>query len=347
MSIETCGQVDDGPSFSLTGFLDVFYAHDFQLPNQGSRYDFLFNHNRHNELNLNFGYVKGELIGNRYRANLTLQVGTFVLDNYADEPRFLRNLYEAYAGIRLSKDQKLWLDVGIFESHIGFEYAESAKNPTLTRSLVAEHSPYFLAGTRLVFQPSAKWELQAVVANGWQRIQRVEGNSLPSFGTQVYHELNEKWALNWSTLIGTDDPDETRRMRYYNNLYAVLSVSDKWQVTAGFDIGTQQRAKGSSVYEAWWVATAIARYQISEKWATAVRGEYFLDGNNVLIETFFKNGFAVSGGSLNIDFNPNPHLICRLEGRLMLDSRENNFWARDGFMHTSTMLIGSVAVRMF
>ncbi|MCA1752120.1 MAG: porin [Cryomorphaceae bacterium] len=325
------------------GYLDVFYAFDFDHPGTDARQPFLFNHNRHNEFNLNLGYIKAEVLHHRYRANLTLQTGTYAADNYAEEPAELRNIFEAYAGLRLSANQDLWLDVGVFESHIGFEYAESIKNPTLTRSLVAEHSPYFLAGARLHWQPSDRWEFLAVAANGWQRIQRVEGNSLLSFGTMVHYTHSENLKLNWSTLIGTDDPDTSRRMRYYNSVYADIAFGEKWSLIAGFDIGAEQKAKGSERYSAFYTPTLIVRHAFDRKWAVAVRGEYYNDPDGVIIATGTENGFDNAGFSLNVDYQPLQGVICRVEGR-MFNSRDAIFQTADEALNYNAFIVASIAV---
>jgi hypothetical protein len=57
------------PTLNISGFLDVFYVYDFNQPQGTERQPFLFNHNRHNEFNLNIGFVKLGLEHSKYRAN--------------------------------------------------------------------------------------------------------------------------------------------------------------------------------------------------------------------------------------------------------------------------------------
>jgi hypothetical protein len=104
---------------------------------------FYFNHNRHNEFNLNLGFVKLGLEHSKYRANLALQTGTYSNDNYSAEPGLLKNIFEANVGLSLNKKNNLWIDAGVFASHIGFESAISTDNLTMTRSLLAENSLIF------------------------------------------------------------------------------------------------------------------------------------------------------------------------------------------------------------
>ncbi|MGE0568812.1 MAG: outer membrane beta-barrel protein [Bacteroidia bacterium] len=116
------------PKVNLCGFVDVFYVYDFSQPPGASRQPFLFNHNRHNEFNLNLGFIKISTQHQKYRANIALQCGTYANDNYTSEPGLLKNIFEANAGISLNKKNNLWLDAGIFASHIGFESTISLEN---------------------------------------------------------------------------------------------------------------------------------------------------------------------------------------------------------------------------
>lgn len=82
-------QENDGwkqaPKVSGMIFMDVFYTYDFNQPQSTLRQPFLYNHNRHNELNLNLSLVKLEIENPKYRANVALQTGTYPNDNYAAE----------------------------------------------------------------------------------------------------------------------------------------------------------------------------------------------------------------------------------------------------------------------
>ena len=347
-SINLSAQVDSTwhqkPEFKISGFVDVFYIYDFNQPQGTSRQPFLFNHNRHNEFNLNLGLVKFALEHTKYRTNLALQTGTYANDNYAAEPGLLKNISEANIGISLNKNNNLWLDAGVLPSHLGFESAISMDNYTLTRSLLAENSPYFLTGAKLTFNPSDEWEIAGLIVNGWQRIQRLQGNSLLSFGTQVNYSPTEKITLNWSTFIGTDDPDTTRRMRYFNNLYGQFQLTERIGLIAGFDIGTQQRLKGSSDYDVWLSPIIIGQYTINKTWKTALRAEYYQDETGIIIPTGTINGFQTTGLSLNLDYSPTQYIVCRLEGR-WLNSKDNIFETKTASTNNNFIIGISIAIK--
>src|SRR6185295_5898902 len=132
--------------------------------------------NRHNEFNVNLGLLKASYNTDWIRGNIALATGTYMNANYAAEPGVLKNIYEANAGVRISKSKNLWIDIGIMPSHIGFESARSYDCWNLTRSIIADNTPYYESGAKVTYtSDNNKWMVSALALNGWQRIQRVSG----------------------------------------------------------------------------------------------------------------------------------------------------------------------------
>ncbi|KAA6439329.1 porin [Dyadobacter flavalbus] len=303
---------------TVSGYVEAYYNHDFNRPENNTVPGFLYNFNRAGEVNLNLAFIKAAYVTDRVRANVALAAGTYMNANYNAEPGVLRNILEANAGIKLSRTHTLWLDAGIMPSHIGFESAVGKDNWTLSRSLLAENSPYFEAGLKLGFTTrDEKLYLSAMYLNGWQRIQRIDGNSTPGFGTQVTYKPNDAVTLNYSTFIGNDKPDSLRQMRYFHNVYGIFRLTSRLGITAGFDIGTEQKAKGSSRFNSWYTPVLIARFSVSEKIRMAARGEYYADRNGVIISTGTANGFKTYGYSLNFDCLPADNVVWRMEARCL------------------------------
>ncbi len=306
------------PKVDFSGYIETYYSYDFKKPETGIRLPFLYNYNRHNEFNINLGLVKVSVSNTKYRANLALQAGTYVSDNYAAEDEELRMISEANVGISLNSKNNLWLDAGILPSHIGFESAIGVNNQNLTRSLLAENSPYFLTGAKLTYEPSSKWLMSVSVLNGWQRIKRLEGNSLLSLGTQLIYKKSDKLLFNWSTFVGSDSPDADRKMRYFNNLYSQFKATDKLNFTMGFDAGFQQKFKKANGYYIWYSPVLISQYQITEKWSSALRLEYYSDKYNVIVNPLgTATPFEVSGSSWNFDYAPFKMAKIRFETRYL------------------------------
>ena len=335
---------DSTGSLIFSGFVEAYYQYDFNKPSDNNRPGFIYSHNRHNEFNLNLGYLKANYTADRVRANLALAAGTYMNANYAAEPGVLKNIYEANAGVKLSKKKNLWFDAGIFGSHIGFESAHSPSCWSLTRSIMAENSPYFEAGAKLTYtSDNGKWLLSGMALNGWQRITRVNGNSLMSWGTQIQYKPSDKILLNYSTFIGTDKPDNARLSRLFHNFYGVFNITNKIGLTTGFDIGTEEKSPGSDDKNTWYTPIVILKYNIGDKWTIAARGEYYSDEKGVIISTATPNGFKTTGLSLNVDYAPAKNLLVRVEAR-NLNSKDEIFVKPSGTTNHNTFITSSIAV---
>lgn len=338
-------ELNSPPEINFSGFIDVFYAYDFNQPNNGFRQPFLYNHNRHNEFNLNMALLHINVNHDRYRANIGLQAGTYAQDNYAAEEPMLRSVYEANAGIALNSDGNLWLDVGIFPSHLGFESAISMDNYTLTRSFVAENSPYFLSGAKVSFDANDHWLFTATLTNGWQRIRRVQGNSMISLGTQVSYSPADNFTINWSTFYGTEDPDNTRRIMFFNNFYAVVNMAENLDLIAGIDFGSREQQINSADNDIWFAPTAIVHYKMNEKWDLGARFEYYNDENGVIIDPGTPNGFKTTGFSANLDYSPVQNVALRFEGRY-LNSMDQVFENNGNLQNSNFCFMSSLSVKI-
>lgn len=313
---QSSDSVKISPKVKFSGYAELFYTYDFNEPANHLRQNFLYSYNRHNELNLNLGLVKASYETENLRANLALMAGTYAQDNMAAEQDALRYVNEANIGIRISKTKNLWIDAGIMPSHIGWESAIGKDNINLTRSFAAENSPYFETGAKISYtSDNGKWFLSGLVLNGWQRIAKPEGNQSISFGHQVTYKPTNKITLNSSSFIGNDKSKEEKRMRYFHDLYGSFQLTERFSTVLGFDIGAEQKIKGSDQYNIWYSPNILMKYQLDDKWALAGRAEYYNDKNGVIISTKTPNGFQTFGYSVNVDYAILKNVVFRTEAR--------------------------------
>jgi hypothetical protein len=299
---------------TFSGYIEPYYGYDFNKPVDNNRPPFVYSYNRHNEFNVNLAYLKASYNEDRVRGNFAIGAGTYMNTNYSAEPGVLKNIFEADAGFKISKKKNLWVDAGIMPSHIGFESAVGKNCWTLTRSIVADNTPFFESGAKISYTTNdSKWFFSAMGLNGWQRITRVGGNSLMSWGTQITFTPSSKLSINYSTFFGTDLPDTVRVWRYYHNLYGIFQLTGKLGLILDLDIGQQQSGKGSSTLYTWYSPVAMVRFTPNAQWAFAVRGEYYTDEHGVMIGTNTANGFKTFGASFNIDRNISDHFVWRAE----------------------------------
>lgn len=301
---------------TIGGYLETYYLYNFNKPASNSQPGFIYSHNRVNEVNLNLGFLKASYTTKNVRGNFAMMTGTYTNANLAAEPGVLKNIFEANVGVKISSTKNLWVDAGIFASHIGFESAIGKDCWNLTRSMLADNSPYYESGAKISYSTdNSKWFLSALVLNGWQRIQRVEANSLPSFGTQITFKPTSTITLNSSSFIGTDKPDSARQMRYFHNLYGTFQFTDKLGLIVGFDLGAEEKSPDVSTTNTWYSPVVIVKYAFNNKLSIAARGEYYDDENGVIIATGTVNGFKTTGLSINLDYAIVPNALWRIEAR--------------------------------
>lgn len=328
----------------FSAYLETYYSYDLGKPANHSRPAFVYSFNRTNEVNLNLGFVKAAYQASSLRANLALGAGTYMNANLAAEAGVLKNIYEANAGVKISKKNDVWIDAGVFTSHIGFESAVSKDCWNLTRSILADNSPYYESGTRISYTSrDSKWYVSGLVLNGWQRIQRVDGNNTPALGHQLTFKPNSKIILNSSSFVGNDKPDSVRQMRYFHNFYGIFQVSEHFALITGFDIGIEQKSKGSSHYNTWYAPIVLLKFSPYLKHSFAARAEYYEDKKGVIIGTGTPNGFSTWGYSLNYDYLIRNNILWRIEGR-GLSSKDEIFKKDDHAAHTNIFLTTALAM---
>ncbi len=325
------------------GFVDAYYGFDFNHGNTNQRPGFFYSHNRQNEFTVN-----NALLGMRYddgkvRGAIGIHAGTYVSANYAAEDQVLKHIYEAYAGFR--PFEKAWLDLGIFSSHIGFESAISKDNWTLTRSLMAENSPYYESGARFTYEVDPKLTLTALVLNGWQNIR--ETNQGKALGTQIQWKPTDKLLINSSTFYGNEQPqDSLKRRRYFHDFYLTYAATDRLNLAVVFDVGKQQ-SEGRSGYDTWHTGSAFVKYKLAEKFSTTLRGEYYNADRGVIISSIMPSRtdmrFLAGGTSLNLDYLPTANVAFRVEGRYLraqspIFEHDNGFSQNYGNLTTSVAL---------
>jgi hypothetical protein len=331
-------------SLIFSGYAEIYYTYDPGRPENHTRPFFFYSFNRHNELNLNLGLIKASYGSGNVRSDLAFMAGTYAQYNLAAEPGLLQNIFQADIGIKISNRKNLWVDAGIMPSHIGFESAIGKDCWNLTRSILADNTPYYETGIKIGFtSENEKLYAAAMYLNGWQRIHRIDGNQTPAFGTQLLYKPNARAILNWSTFIGNEQPDSLMQWRYFNNFYGQFQLGKKLALTAGFDAGMQQEYKGSSSYYIWYSPVLIIQYTVRDKIKIGMRGEYYMDEDGVIILTGTPNGFQTSGYSMNVDYSPFPNFVLRAEVR-GLNSKDKIFLAMGQPSYKNYFFTASLAI---
>lgn len=269
----------------VRGGVDAFVGLDRPSREDHRRPPFFYNYARTSGVSINLARLGAELDHDDIRGAVTAMAGTFAQDNQGFEEPGLRNLYEARVGLRLAGST--WLDAGLFPSHLGAESAIGLESPTLTRSLTAENSPYYLAGVKLETAPHDDVELGVLLANGWQTIRQPRGSPGFGGGTWVTVRPTAGLTLNWSTWVGLDQPSAA--VRLFNDLYAVLTVG-RLELIGWLDVGALDG-------RLWGGGNVQARLRVSETLRLSWRAEHFADPHAAALA----EPARLTGGSVGVD----------------------------------------------
>lgn len=333
-------QGDTAKKLNPVFYAELYYSYDFSKPSNGEKPAFIYNHKRHNEVSTNLILIKAAYLTKNYRANAGLMTGNYAQYNLRAEPALAQLVYEANAGIKLIRKHSVWLDAGIMPSHIGFESAIGADCRTLTRSLLAENSPYYETGVKLSYtSKDDQLNIAALYLNGWQRIRRPDGYKKPSFGLQINYKPSDKLLINYSNFLGTDKPDSVHSFRHFHNFFLQYDPVETFGITAGFDIGFEKMPDGK--FANWYSPVVILQQSVAPKINVALRGEYYHDRQEIMIPTETMNGFRLLGLSFNTDYKINSKMKCRAEAKLYhsKDKIFSNATSRDNYSLTSAFTV--------
>ena len=298
--------------FQVSAYAEFYYSYDFSKPTNQEKPDFIYNHKRHNELSANLIMVKANYTDTKLRCNLGIMGGNYAHYNLSTEPTWAQFIYEANVGFKILKHKDLWFEAGVFTSHIGFESAIGADCWTLSRSILAENSPYYEAGLRLNYtSQNEKLNAKLLYLNGWQRIQKLQDINRPSFGTQITYTINSKLMLNYSNFIGTDKPDNLKSTRHFHNFYIQYEPTEHFGIIAGFDIGNEKTL--NRLPSKWYSPVLILRQKINRQTSISLRGEYYADKDQIIVKTGSPNGLQLSGVSSNVDYKITKNIMARAE----------------------------------
>lgn len=340
----TKAQSDSLGKISVNAYAETYYIHDFSNQINTLRPSFFVSHHLVNEYSLNIGTIKCSFEKKRFKSTLALMTGSYVEANLAQEPKLIKNIYEANATLKLFSNKDLYLLAGIFNSHIGFESAIGADCYTLTRSIAADNSPYYESGLCLNYKKQhSKWYFGLLLLNGWQNIKWRNQNSIPSVGTQITF-TNPDFTFNSSNYFGNEGTNSLPVWRYFHNFYIIKNLTEKSKVVVDFDIGVQV-VSHTSKYHYWYSPQLVYIRNVTKKMDAAFRIEHYSDNEGVVVRKINSKALNVIGLSCNFDYKLNKNIVFRLEFK-QLQNRSEIFNQNATVSSNNSSIAGACIVKL-
>ena len=249
----------------------------------------------------------------------------------------LIDILEAQVGVRIVK--KLWIDAGLFRTHVGAEGLMPRENLASAVAIPTFFEPYFEAGIRLNYNPTHKLALNFFVLNGYNIYE--DNNAKKSFGVLVTYALSDKGNIGYSNYLGDDTPkgtesDSVSHFKVYQNVFWNYQVN-KLKIQVGVDVAVQKNSaldepdKSAVLYS----GLATLKYNACKRFYIYTRGEFFSDPDGFMSgvmtdKTGNATGLKIGGVTLGAEYDPTENTYVRLEGRELIANGDQEIFYWDG-----------------
>jgi putative OmpL-like beta-barrel porin-2 len=300
----------------IKGFVDITYAYNFNRPADHASFfpGTGTTAKRDNEFAINLAQVDfivtpkpvGVHIAAGYGNSMEV-VHAAEVDGVATSPDVWRNLLQASLEVQTHGGRGLFVEAGLYPSHIGFEAFQTKDNWNYTRSWEAELSPYYQMGVKLAYPLGQRWSAQVHFLNGWQVI--ADNNRGKSLGWQFAYAA-DKVSLTFNGIVGPELPDDDQDLRALLDTVAVWKATPDWSFALCLDLGGQEQPTGGN---ARWNGLALyARIAPAQsKTAFALRTEYYDDDEGAISGT----SQTLEEMTATFELRPLDRFILKFEGR--------------------------------
>ena len=178
---------------------------------------------------------------------------------------------------------KIYLKAGKFVTLAGAEVIEAKDDWNTTRSLLFGFAePATHTGIRAAYDLyGGKVTLTTGLNNGWDTLE--DNNNYKTWEGQMALKPNDDWLFTIATYMGPENANQAGHTRFLYDFVALWKVTQKFSLMANVDIGNEKRvvqADGNFENALWHGYALYCKYQATEKWDFATRGELFMDRDN-------------------------------------------------------------------
>jgi Putative beta-barrel porin-2, OmpL-like. bbp2 len=284
-------------STTISGFVDTYYEYNSNQPagRQTAYRNFDINSSQ-------FSLNMLELVADR-AVDKTSPVGYHIAVGFGQaentinggELGFDQYLKEGYLEYLAPVGKGLQINLGKFVTPAGAEVIESKDNWNYSRGLLFSWAiPYFHYGMNAKYAFNDKLAITGYVMNGWNG--SIDNNSGKTGGVSIAWTPNKKTALTENFLFGPEQTNDNSDFRELSDTVLTFNPTAKLSLMANVDYGHDTITTTPSISASWGGAALYAKYAPNDKYAFAIRGEYFDDHEG------FATGTAQNMGEFTATF---------------------------------------------
>jgi hypothetical protein len=273
------------PLWQFGGFVDAAYLVDFNDPsndlfrNRGTAY-------KVDEpiLNMAAAYVqKNTSETSRWGLQFTVQAGqdSRVFGFSATAPNLpgstgLRHLGPTNLSYLAPIGKGLTLQVGIFNSFIGYDSLYAKDNFNYTRPWGADFTPYLMMGINASYPFTPQLTGTLFVINGYWHL--ANANAVPSSGGQIAYKATPHVTLKETILTGPHQSDTSLEFwRFLSDSIAEWKT-DRFTTAFEYQISSEEVAVAGN--RAYWVSAQMPlHWTMNKQWSATVRPEFAWDSD--------------------------------------------------------------------
>ena len=321
---------EDNTKVNFGAYVDTYFGTDNDHSPQiwdsqtASKYRILAPVNAYkDEFALNIAMLSGSIdYKGLVHGKVTYQYGTLPFVAYGQQS----GIQEAYAGFKIIDN--LWLDAGLFFTHIGGEVYLPKDNWLTSLSMLTYYEPFYHMGAKLTYT-TEKFTSSFLVVNGNTVIE--DNNPNKSAGLLLGYNASDLFGISYAGIYGNEEPGkpENYELHMLHNVVISSKPVDKLSFKLQFDYSTKKVADPTPVAPSnekdgkYLGASITARWQMMEKIFLTGRYAYIDNSDGVEgIPIVNSNNTGIpqlkgAGETLGLEYKPTENSYIRIEGNFL------------------------------
>lgn len=313
----------------ISGFLDTSYQWSSNHPKNPRNITGRYFDKDYNKLVFNNFHVAVEkpekdwgigfrLSGDFGRTGELLREATLWGKSLHDEPS--AEVREAYLTTTIPMGEGIGVKGGLFVTTLGTEILPNpgAYNDNISRSFLFNFAiPFRHLGVLFSYPVLKTFSVNAGVVTGWDNPR--DNNRQPSFMAGIGFTPMDQFALASNVIYGPEQFHKTGNQRFTMSHVATIKPYDPLALIVEYTYGREENASLGGTRDAIWQGIAgIASYGWTDRFTTALRGEYFKDRDGARLGGNFAGTHAnnsVAEATLTGSYKFTKMLLGRVEVR--------------------------------
>lgn len=280
--------IEGALGIGISGFLDTSYQWSSNHPKNPRNISGRYFDKDYNKLVFNYFHAAVEkpekdwgvgfrLSGDFGRGGELLREATLWGKSFHDEPS--AEVREAYLTTTIPIGEGIGVKGGLFVTTLGTEILPNpgAYNDNISRSFLFNYAiPLRHLGVLFSYPIVKTFSVNAGVVTGWDNPR--DNNQQPSFMAGLGFIPTEQFALASNFIYGSEQRSNNGDQRFTMSHVATLKPFDPLALILEYTYGREENASLGGTRDAVWQGVAgIASYGWTDRFTTAVRGEFFND----------------------------------------------------------------------